>query len=137
MNEPATTSPATPVHHIEDFAPLRATAKGLPTSDATPGARAWLVAHSLLCVAGGHGLFLAVALTRLKGLPSLSDLGGPINAGLVAWLLACAPLAVLTGTLGSRYRSLPAGRAWTVTGVLGAVTLAAFALYLRKMVLAG
>jgi len=135
MNEPAVPPSPTPVHRFDEFSARSGkTLPGPRPSTASHGA--WLVAHTLLALAGGHGLFLLVALTRLRSLPTVSEVGGPLNGALVLGLVACGPLTAVTALLRSRYEDLPARRAWTLTAVLSAAVLAAFALYLRKMVLA-
>ena len=98
--------------------------------------RAWILLFAGLCASGGHGLFLACALTRLTKIPSRAELGGPLQIAVLVWFVAAAPLALLAGVLRARLTALGTRTLWTIATLTTLATSAAFALYLRAVALA-
>ena len=106
-----------------------------PAAD-SPQATSWAILFGSLACAGGHGLFLFFALTQLQRIPNVAELGGAPNALVVGWLVASFPLAMLSFFGRQKLMAMPASRLRTIAFVTLAVTLAVFALYVRKMVIA-
>ncbi len=105
-----------------------------PEASAPRALRAWILLFASLSTSGGHGVFLACALTRLEKLPALSELGGPLEIAVIGWFVACAPLAAVAVAL----RGWLCARARVLRGAAGAsalATAAAFAVYLRAIAL--
>jgi hypothetical protein len=98
--------------------------------------RAWILLFGALAFSGGHGLFLFTALTRLSKLPGRSELGGALETAVVAWFVAAAPLALASVPLRGWFLRRSPAAAWSLASGVLAVTLAAFALYLRAVALA-
>jgi len=101
------------------------------SAERTPaaGSRAWAVLFGSLCLSAGHGLFLALVVTR-AGVPTVRDLGGPRLAPVVAWFLVCVPAAPLALLLQRRLLALAPGRLRLLAGLAFLGTAGAFALYL-------
>jgi hypothetical protein len=100
---------------------------------AEPNSRAWTLLFASLTLSAGHGLFLAFAVTRSDGLPTLNDLGGSRLAPAVLWFLACLAAAPLSLVLRSWLVRLSPRMLGGLAGLACAATLAAFALYLRRI----
>ncbi len=98
--------------------------------------RAWIVLFGALSFAGGHGVFLFTALTRLQGLPSRAELGGPLEMAVVGWFLAAAPLAFTSAALRRRFLLLSSGLAWSLASSALTLTMLAAAFYLHAVALA-
>ncbi len=98
--------------------------------------RAWIVLFGALSFAGGHGVFLFTALTRLEGLPSRAELGGSLEMAVIGWFLAAAPLALASAALRRRFLLLSAGLAWALASSALTLTLVAAAFYLHAVALA-
>lgn len=98
--------------------------------------RAWVVLFGALCFAGGHGVFLFTALTRLHKLPGRSELGEGFELVVLAWFLAAVPLAFACAALRERFLRLSAALGWWLASGALAVTIGAFAYYLRAVALA-
>jgi hypothetical protein len=99
--------------------------------------RAWIALFGALAFAAGHGVFLLAALTRLRKIPALVELGsGFLELAVLAWFAAAVPLSGIAVLLRQRIRGLPARRAWTLAFGALLPTLAAFALYLHAVALA-
>jgi hypothetical protein len=97
---------------------------------------AWIALFGALAAAGGHGLFLVTALTRLAKLPGRAELGGALEIAVLAWFALAAPLALACVALRGVLLPLPARTAWSLALAVAGVTAAAFALYLRAVALA-
>jgi len=98
--------------------------------------RAWVLLFGALSFAGGHGVFLFAALTRLEKLPGRAELGTGFQLAVLAWFLAAAPLALVSAALRSRFLGLSAAVGWSLASGALAVTVGAFALYLHAVALA-
>lgn len=131
MSEPALRDDGpqrTPLHALERPADPAA------ALDA-PAARSFLVLLCALSLAAGHGVFLVFALTQLRRIPNLAELGGPANALVVGWFALAGPLALGAYVLRRRLVAWPAGRLRAVALAALGLTALAFALYVRKMVI--
>jgi hypothetical protein len=113
----------------------------LPGRSQTPASfasceRAWTLLFGVLCASGGHGLFLACALTRLEKLPSRAELGDGLELLVLAWFVLAGPLALLAARLRGRIAACRLRFAWTLATGAALASAAAFALYLRAIALA-
>jgi len=97
---------------------------------------AWILLFAALCASGGHGLFLACALTRLEKIPGRSELGGPLQIAVLAWFVGAAPLALLAAGLRGQLTRLGPRSLWIFATLTTLATGAAFAIYLRAIALA-
>jgi len=95
----------------------------------------WTLLFGALSASAGHGLFLAVALTRLRSLPSRAELGGWLDSAVLLWFVACVPLALAAGLLRRRVLTLAPARARGLATAATALAILAFALYLRAVAL--
>lgn len=95
----------------------------------------WTVLFGALAASAGHGLFLLVALTRLRSLPSRAELGGWLECTVLLWFAASVPLALLAGLARARFLALAPRRARTLALVTSVVALSAFVVYLRAVAL--
>lgn len=125
--EPIESSGPSPLHLVQD-----APASGL---DAT-GLTYWGLAFGAFAATAGHGLFLLLALTRLERIPNTAELGGLPNALLVGWFVLSMPLAAWSFLRRSCLIRWPQGRLRAFAWGACAISALAFALYVRKMVLA-
>jgi hypothetical protein len=98
--------------------------------------RAWVVLFGSLSFAGGHGVFLFTALTRLEKIPGETELGSGFELVVLGWFLAAGPLAFLSALLRRRFFSLGNGAAWSLASFALVCTLVAFVFYLRAIALA-
>lgn len=115
---------------------LRLLERRAPAPELDPASLgAWILTFGTLCASGGHGLFLFCALTRLSKVPSLSELGGPLHAAVVAWFVAAIPLALVVLALRRPFLRLGARRAWSLASTSGALTMLAYIVYLRAIAL--
>jgi hypothetical protein len=97
---------------------------------------AWILLFGSLASSAGHGLFLFTALTRLRKVPGLGELGQGIDLAVLGWFVAAVPLALLAVGLRRRFLALTGLTSWSLaSGVFGA-TLVAFGWYLRAVALA-
>jgi len=98
--------------------------------------RAWILLFGSLSFAGGHGVFLFTALTRLDKLPGRAELGGTLETAVLVWFLAAVPLALACVPLRGRFLRMSGALAWSTASSVSVLTLAAFVLYLRAIALA-
>lgn len=98
--------------------------------------RAWVVLFGSLCFAGGHGVFLFTALTRLTKVPSQEELGVGLELAVLCWFVAAAPLAFLAALLRRRFLGLSSATGWSLASGALAATLFAFVYYLYAVALA-
>jgi hypothetical protein len=98
--------------------------------------RAWVVLFGALSFAGGHGVFLVTALTRLEKLPGQAELGTGLELAVIAWFFAAAPLAIVSAALRRRFLALSSAAGWSLASSALAATLFAFAYYLHAVALA-
>lgn len=110
--------------------------KGAALEHAHASLRAWILLFGSLCFAGGHGVFLFAALTRLQKLPSRAELGQGLELFVLGWFLLAAPLAFLGAGLRRRFLGLGGATAWSLASASLALTLFAFGYYLRAVALA-
>lgn len=97
--------------------------------------RAWVVLFGALSFSGGHGVFLFTAVTRLSKVPARAELGQGFELAVLAWFLAAVPLAFASAGLRSRFQRLSTATAWSLASGVLALTLGAFAYYLRAVAL--
>jgi hypothetical protein len=97
--------------------------------------RAWIVLFGSLSFAGGHGVFLFTALTRLQKIPARAELGSGFELVVLGWFLAAAPLAFVAAGLRRRFLALTALSAWSLASSALAATLVAFGVYLHAVAL--
>jgi hypothetical protein len=97
---------------------------------------AWIALFGALAAAGGHGVFLVTALTRLAELPGRAELGGGRELAVLAWFALAAPLALVALALRGAFVRLPVRAAWGLALAALGLSAAAFALYLRAVALA-
>ena len=94
--------------------------------------RAWSQLFASLCLGAGNGIGLTAALVALYGWPNLRELGGPKTALVVLWFASSLPLAALA--YGLRERLMRSSAVVPIAHVASLLTVAAFALYLFKIV---
>jgi hypothetical protein len=104
--------------------------------DALGSLRAWILLFGSLSFSGGHGVFLLTALTRLEKVPGRGELGGALELAVIGWFVAAAPLALVCVPLRGRFLRLGGAAAWSLSSGVLALTVAAFAIYLRAIALA-
>lgn len=98
--------------------------------------RAWVVLFGSLSFAGGHGVFLFTALTRLSKVPARAEIGAGFELVVLAWFLLAAPLALASAGLRRRFLQLSSPMAWSLASGALVATLSAFAYYLSAIALA-
>ena len=96
---------------------------------------AWTLFFGALCASAGHGLFLLVALTRLRALPSRTELGGLLQTSVLAWFVACLPLVLVAFLARGRFLALAPRTAGKLAAATTLLTALAFVLYLRAVAL--
>ena len=100
------------------------------------GLGAWILLFGSLCASGGHGVFLFCALTRLSKIPSSVELGGPLEAAVIAWFVVAGPLALLATLLRRAFTRLAPRWAWSLASLIALCSTAAFVIYVRAIALA-
>jgi drug/metabolite transporter (DMT)-like permease len=107
-----------------------------PGSKPRDALQPWVVLFGALCLSAGHGIFLACALTQLEKLPSRREIGiGWLQLAVVGWFVAAGPLALLSVLLRERMQALGARAVRALALAVVCLTLAAFSVYLRAIVL--
>ena len=136
MSEPALREGAP---GTETRAPLRVLERAGRAGTLAPNSAlfAFVLLFGALTSAAGHGVFLVFALTRLERIPNVAELGGLPNALVVGWFVFSVPATLAVLALRERLLRWPASRLRTVALAALVLTVATFALYLRKMVLGG
>lgn len=104
-------------------------------STTQPALGAWTLVVVALSASAGHGLFLVTALTRLRSLPSRAELGGAFELVVLAWFAASLPLLALALARRARFLALAPVRAAQLATLTSALTVLAFAAYLRAVAL--
>jgi len=108
--------------------------RGTASESSFASLRAWILLFGSFSFAGGHGVFLFAALTRLERLPAATELGGPLETAVQLWFMAGIPLAILAVPLRGRFLRLTGRAGWTLATAASTLTLAAFAIYLNAIV---
>jgi hypothetical protein len=93
----------------------------------------WILLFGSFSSSAGHGVFLLFALQKALGVQNVKQLGGPVMAVVVCWFVACLLLAPLAWLL--RRPLLRSAGLGPISLGAALVTLCAFALYVRAIVL--